>query len=1559
MSCLISNLNGNGEIIGNPVETGIVTRIDQGGNVLSGKNLYKYLQTSGYILTGGKLNLPMLVDKNGTQGRDYTPLISLARLNVHFAINYGAITPVFKLQGFRKKGVSDVTPGRRFQALPDYDYFVSIDETELNKLVRTTQPVRLSPEELSSMYQYMANYKRGAFEVARYQEVTNPFTPVAPAMAALAEAQVTTTAANNQLNKFDLKADSRQIEPEGEAVQYQDVAGQIRSIQNSFRKNGVNVNVEVDPALPVKGRIVIEPGKPVTIKLNPGMMTEDTHIHEFSHLLIELLGDDNPAVKAAIKEVRGTELYRQVKEKYPELSEDQLDKEVIVTAIGLAGAKINRNKPSKFQQIVNRIFRALAKAFNISNNESAIEELANTLLEGRFDKAIFKGSLRAMEADSRRDDKLKDDFENTLADVKIAVLDTIQKLERSKDGEEVNEKAVARLKLMYEDLEKVKKIEQLMDFVAYASRVATAADAILDEIDQQYPEDGILPSDERLKLIGKLHKVGDMVSNFYGGMDPSKSLMSKIEKLVNYKKKRLETRLTIEERKTDPDYLKLTKLEQTLIDSIHKMRIIANDYNEVGIPMMADLLMEYHNDDVNDQLNSVIKNIKDNRRLIAPEKNDEWRALKIGATYMADNKEVKEIKTEADLLDARLRLNIKQLENKKIGRETIINELRENQKDKSAFSYYLDPIIYSSQASMQMFAMTLKNKMYEANDDTQDVAYKIADAYRKFAESKGSGFNPVTFNDDILEVHEYMVRDPQTGESKKERLLTFVQPLDVTAYRKAETAMYDSLGAKYKIPQKQDERKAWFDDAKNKIKVAQFYEEVSNWYAENSEPSPDSKKLLQRLINEMASARQGLAQATNDNNGDRMAYYQAQIQEIQSLMGKIYDPKRRQFKGRAVQPLASKYTNAKYTALKANGPAFEYYTALLDQYKESQKIVGKNGPMRNSWENFSYVAPAILSTGLEKIQKDGAIDYLKLQKRKAFNFLSTDTHYGDAINANKEARDKTIPIFYTNPTNEKLVTRDAASAIVQFAGMANMYQKKAEIQGAVMLMRDIVEKREALAVTTAGSPVVNRFSKIVGKVRHKTIKGNSNNFNHLSEFIDTVFFGEEEIKAALAKMGQDFSLNKAAGKLASFTALNNLAFNALQAANQLLIDNVRLIEESVAGQYFSKSDLAWAKFTYHLQFRGIGQMKDYEKFVPKGKMGQAIQFFDALGEVLGSDTDSKTGPRAVKAVKNIPMALQGIMENETAVTRMLALMKSYEGKLKDAQGNVINNADGKPANLWDVFILDEKTGRYGIDPKVANAQAIRERFRMKVSGLTKKTNQVKNKFDDAVLQRRWWGKLVMLFRRYFVPSLRRYYGHGSGTLGAGLHRDLELGTISEGIYHTAFRFVKETWQKKGNFVGVYGSMEKFEKENMKRFGTQAAFMALCVLALAVLSDDDDEDPSYAEQFLIYQALRMESELGQFYNPMEFLKMVESPTATVRPLQKTANLIDLGMGEIGALFTGNREGLDYSRAIGNHEAGDNKFVAKLEELIPLLSGWEKSKSPEEKAKWFILGAGSGK
>ena len=144
-----------------------------------------------------------------------------------------------------------------------------------------------------------------------------------------------------------------------------------------------------------------------------------------------------------------------------------------------------------------------------------------------------------------------------------------------------------------------------------------------------------------------------------------------------------------------------------------------------------------------------------------------------------------------------------------------------------------------------------------------------------------------------------------------------------------------------------------------------------------------------------------------------MAKYKYDYDTVESMINKIYDTNRNVFKYNAVQPNAAKYSNPKYAQLQANPAAFAYYNGLLDLYKEKQKILGQASQQpKNSWDNFSYIAPSIRAEGLEKIQREGAWSATKDATKEAFQFLSTDTSYGDAINANRESTKK-VYLFIT------------------------------------------------------------------------------------------------------------------------------------------------------------------------------------------------------------------------------------------------------------------------------------------------------------------------------------------------------------------------------------------------------------------------------------------------------------------------------------------------------------------------------------------------------------------
>jgi hypothetical protein len=369
------------------------------------------------------------------------------------------------------------------------------------------------------------------------------------------------------------------------------------------------------------------------------------------------------------------------------------------------------------------------------------------------------------------------------------------------------------------------------------------------------------------------------------------------------------------------------------------------------------------------------------------------------------------------------------------------------------------------------------------------------------------------------------------------------------------------------------------------------------------------------------------------------------------------------------------------------------------------------------------------------------------------------------------------------------------------------------------------------------------------------------------------------------------------------------------------------------------------------------QAADATRFAPTSKISQAVVMFDALGENPSIPGEKRTGPKALRMATGIPMGMQKGIENETAVTRMLAVLDSFKGNLKDKDGNVIKNEKGEDANVYDLLVLNKDNGRYELDSRIANAEALKVKIRNRLSGLTKKSNQVKTKFDDAIIQRREYGKMIMLFRRYFVPSLRKHWGHGDvSSFGGGLRRDLELNTISEGMLHSFARYIRDIKDNNGNISTVWAMMEPFERENVKRVFVNLTYIAIAlVMAYAVFSDDDEEEQGYASQFMSYQAKRLVTELTQFINPVELTRTMFSPMAAVRTYQNGLDLIQhIIFQEIPYGLWGDTEGLYYERKVGSHAKGDSKFMAKVERLFPIASGLEKSSTPAEAAKWFNLG-----
>ena len=99
---------------------------------------------------------------------------------------------------------------------------------------------------------------------------------------------------------------------------------------------------------------------------------------------------------------------------------------------------------------------------------------------------------------------------------------------------------------------------------------------------------------------------------------------------------------------------------------------------------------------------------------------------------------------------------------------------------------------------------------------------------------------------------------------------------------------------------------------------------------------------------------------------------------------------------------------------------------------------------------------------------------------------------------------------------------------------------------------------------------------------------------------------------------------------------------------------------------------------------------------------------------------------------------------------------------------------------------------------------------------------------------------------------------------------------------------------------------------------------------------------------------------QFVNPSEFLRMAQSPMATVNWLDKYATVIGQGLFKEPGYVLGlvDEEDIFYQRRTGTAEKGDRKVVAQLKKIIPVLNGYQTSflkegsaAAVEEKLRWF--------
>jgi hypothetical protein len=243
----------------------------------------------------------------------------------------------------------------------------------------------------------------------------------------------------------------------------------------------------------------------------------------------------------------------------------------------------------------------------------------------------------------------------------------------------------------------------------------------------------------------------------------------------------------------------------------------------------------------------------------------------------------------------------------------------------------------------------------------------------------------------------------------------------------------------------------------------------------------------------------------------------------------------------------------------------------------------------------------------------------------------------------------------------------------------------------------------------------------------------------------------------------------------------------------------------------------------------------------------------------------------------------------------------------------------------------------------------------KLSGLSKRTNQVKGNFDEAMAQRTALGKLLLLFRNYFIPGFRRRFGHGDMYFA-----DEEMGEVSRGYYMTLMGYLGNVFRGRG-VSGSLQLMGDVDKQNMRRVAYEGGLILSTMAIFSILSktlEDDDED-DYGVAFAAYQARRLQTELLAFANPYDVFRMIKRPMATVNHIEAYTDVLlslyQTGMYETAGFY---EDKALYQRKSGAFEKGDYKLKARIQKITPVFNGWKTSflaeggtEATKDKLKWF--------
>lgn len=723
----------------------------------------------------------------------------------------------------------------------------------------------------------------------------------------------------------------------------------------------------------------------------------------------------------------------------------------------------------------------------------------------------------------------------------------------------------------------------------------------------------------------------------------------------------------------------------------------------------------------------------------------------------------------------------------------------------------------------------------------------------------------------------YTKRTVQQGEETKQ-ILTFVSPIDYNAF---------------------NINKIKFNEQIKALSGAEKYKAVLKWEAENTQVRPDvhieGVTKMGNLI--LIETKTELEERKKKELGEKgFQDWKASVTSQEMLRGEYRIPK------------LDTYRDDLFFKMDSNQK--EYYKFLLTTYFDSQNKVPKRK------EGDKFILPYIDKSTNDRLLQGEFWNTLKYKGQDMFMLMEEDM-----LKENVE-RNKTIPVLYYNNSNSmdaENVSTDLLHSIMRFKMASDRYSVQNKYVPLANNLLSLVQKTAPAESDTEGFKILDKAAKAVGITNgiNKYIKKHeqSNVVAMLESFIDTQIYGIARKDAKFNIGGITVDSGKIADTIMSFASHTQIALDPLTSLANSLNAQIQIAEEAFAGQFVDRK--TWWEAQKYYNTHELDFIHDSLQPYNKSFIGTLMDTYDAMQGEYIDEFGHKLTKSAFKAKigSGIGFSMMHKGEHRAAAIMMIALLNKQK--------------------VGDKTLFEIHKEQFEKDGKIE----LNFSSQTRLHAINKRLHGVYNRFDAPEIQRHALGRLMIMYRKFLAPGLKRRFKN------EGL--DYELGDYTEGFYRQFYKAMFTDVKKLGLALqNKQGDMTPYELYNIRRAIFEhlmiitTGLMSTVLMSMGGFTDDDDDEYFYGA--LLYQVLRVNSELSIYggvgdinnYLLPDFNEVVtpyKATSAAFTTIAKVQKLYSYVMGDAVNLIQG-EDIARYKRDSGVFEKGDSKTMAALIKLI---------------------------